>query len=155
MRRTTTFVSAEQSEDFLSRLRAINEHAEAMRDDLIDLMPNAPKDETEWRAMMANPETLKELGALFMLLPKNASWVPSIATFILMAISEKATAEEMAAAQESFLAGQVRVEMSCTCGQCPACATRKELGDEKAAESIAAGLRPKSEKPARRLIIPN
>lgn len=127
---------------FVEALRVAKEAAVALRDALIALTPAAPQEPAEWIATMTSTPVAEDLGALQLLTGKNAGMAQSIVAAIGQAVGANApgSVDDVATC---FTTGQVDVEMTCPCGQCPPCAIRAKVGDAEARRQITEALRPK------------
>ncbi len=117
------------------------EAAVALRDALIALTPAAPQEPAEWIATMTSTPVAEDLGALQLLTGKNAGLAQSIVAAIGQAVGANApgSVDDVAAC---FTTGQVDIEMSCPCGQCPPCVVRAKVGDAEARRQITEAMRP-------------
>ena len=140
-----TVIANRGTATFEENLKKAIDVANAQRESLIDLMPSAPTTEDEWLATMTSPETQADLGYLLMLASKNATWINAIIAKIVSTISAAAP-NSLAAVQAAAVVGQVRAEMSCTCGQCDTCLVRAKIGDEKTRDDLTKALSPKPER---------
>lgn len=136
---------------FDETLGAAIEAADALRDALIDLMPSEPETQPEWLATMTSRDIQEKLGYLLMLSSKNAIWVNATASRIVQAIAANSP-KSLAEVQSAGVAGHVRAEMSCTCGQCDTCQVRAKFGDEETRKNLTAALTPKAQS---RIVGPN
>lgn len=136
-------VTNKNTSTFDEALSAAIEAADALRDALIDLMPSAPETEAEWLNKMTEPGIQEKLGYLLMLSSKNATWVNAALTGIVQAIAANSP-QSIAGVQSAAVAGQVRAELSCTCGQCDTCQVRARFGDEETRKNLTAALTPKT-----------
>ena len=126
---------------FDETLDAAIEAADALRDALINLMPSAPETESERLATMTGRDLHEKLGYLLMLSSKNATWVNMTVTGIVQYVATNSP-QSIAEVQSAAVAGQVRAEMSCTCGQCDTCQVRARFGDEETRKNLTAALTP-------------
>lgn len=149
----TSLVARAPRETFLEKLRALNDHVIATRDALIDLMPSAPTDEAAWLDTMSSPEVAAEIGKLLLLATKNASWANMTADRVLSILDAKLPATAASEVGAAVVAGQVEVEISCSCGQCHPCALRRDVGDEKARARIAEELSPGEQRTGRSRLV--
>ena len=146
-----TVLTKESVGTFDETLDAAIEAADALRDALINLMPSAPETESERLVTMTGRDLHEKLGYLLMLSSKNATWVNMTVTGIVQYVAANSP-RSIAEVQSAAVAGQVRAEVSCTCGQCDTCQVRAKFGDEKTRGNLTEALTPKA---TSRIVGPN
>lgn len=125
---------------FEENLTDLIDKQERARDALIALMPSAPATEKEWLDLMAKPEIVEKLGFVLALATKNANWIAATTSGILGLLEQQL--RHMPELGAHFREGHLRAEMSCTCGQCPSCAARTEMGEERARKALRTAMGP-------------
>lgn len=138
----------------LVQLRATNAQLEMAREAISEMMRSVSRDDPEWTAALTDPDVLAELGALFMLAPKGAAHVVALVNHLMVVLAGIAP-QDTEKHQAAFIAGQVRVEISCNCGLCAACDAKQQVGPEVAAKNIEAALNPRPKRERLRLVATN
>lgn len=125
-------------EDLADAVAWAEQKASDLRDALILMLDRAGQvlaDETTGRAMVADDDLIRRIGAIMMLCDGEGFWIHQFVDLAGTVVATSAPAM-LDGYSKALVGGMVGIAMSCPCGACPFCAVRSRAPSDAEAERV-------------------